>query len=147
MAAWYLVPKFLETPAYKVVEKDRNIEVRYDDVNGAIRRLKKVLERMDFQKELFTGDYNTFNEELIRGDKARSNGVSAMSVSDMTGIPRATVIRKCKFLLKNDYLRLNEKKQYILTDITTEKILPYQKSIFKNKAKFIRKVLNLLTIS
>ena len=52
MAAWYLVPKFLETPAYKVVEKDRNIEVRYDDVNGAIRRLKKVLERMDFQKEL-----------------------------------------------------------------------------------------------
>ena len=29
MAAWYLVPKFLETPTYKVVEKDRNIEVRY----------------------------------------------------------------------------------------------------------------------
>jgi len=32
--------------------KGRNIEVRYDDVNGAIRRLKKVLEKMDFQKEL-----------------------------------------------------------------------------------------------
>ena len=32
--------------------KGRNIEVRYDDVNGALRRLKKVLERMDFQKEL-----------------------------------------------------------------------------------------------
>jgi small subunit ribosomal protein S21 len=30
----------------------RKIEVRYDDVNGAIRRLKKVLEKMDFQKEL-----------------------------------------------------------------------------------------------
>ena len=30
--------------------KGRNIEVRYDDVNGAIRRLKKVLEKMDFQK-------------------------------------------------------------------------------------------------
>ena len=28
--------------------KGRNIEVRYDDVNGAIRRLKKVLEKMDF---------------------------------------------------------------------------------------------------
>jgi hypothetical protein len=102
---------------------------------------------MDFQKELFTGDYNTFNEEIIRGDKARSNGVSAMSVSDMTGIPRATVIRKCKFLIKNNYLQLNEKKQYILTGINTQRILPYQKLIFKNKAKFIRKVLNLLTIS
>jgi len=32
--------------------KGREIEVRYDDVNGAIRRLKKVLERMDFQKEV-----------------------------------------------------------------------------------------------
>ena len=32
--------------------KGRHIEVRYDDVNGAVRRLKKVLEKMDFQKEL-----------------------------------------------------------------------------------------------
>ena len=45
--------------------------------------------------------YNRFNEELV-GGKARSNGVSAMSVSDMTGIPRATVIRKCKFLIENN---------------------------------------------
>ena len=29
MAAWYLVPKFLETPAYRVTEKDGDIEVRY----------------------------------------------------------------------------------------------------------------------
>ena len=28
MAAWYLVPKFLETPSYKVTDKDGNIEVR-----------------------------------------------------------------------------------------------------------------------
>ena len=102
---------------------------------------------MDFQRELFKGDYNKFNEEMVRGDKARSNGVSAMSVSDMTGIPRATVIRKCKFLIKNDYLRLNEKKQYILTGFNVQRVLPYQRLIFKNKAKFIRKVLNLLTIS
>ena len=102
---------------------------------------------MDFQKELFTGDYNKFNESIILGEKASSNGVSAMSVSDMTGIPRATVIRKCKFLIKNDYLRLNEKKQYILSGFNVRRVLPYQKLIFKNKAKFIRKVLNLLTIS
>ena len=29
MAAWYLVPKFLETPSYKVAEKNGDIEVRY----------------------------------------------------------------------------------------------------------------------
>ena len=89
---------------------------------------------MDFQKELFTGDYSKFNDELILGEKAKSNGVSAMSVSDMTGIPRATVIRKCKFLIKNDYLRLNEKKQYILTGFYVQRVLPYQRFIFKNKA-------------
>ncbi len=101
---------------------------------------------IDYQREIFKGDYNKFNEELVRG-KATSNGVSAMSLSDMTGIPRATVIRKCKFLIKNDYLRLNEKKQYILTGFNVQRVIPYQKLIFKNKAKFIRKVLNLLTIS
>ena len=107
----------------------------------------QIHDYIDFQRELFTGDYNKFNESLIRGYKARSNGVSAMSVSDMTGIPRATVIRKCKFLIKNDYIKLNEKKQYILTGFNVRRVLPYQKLIFKNKAKFIRKVLNLLTIS
>ena len=37
--------------------KGRAIEVRFDDVNGAIRRLKKVLEKMDFQKELSKREY------------------------------------------------------------------------------------------
>ena len=27
MAAWYLVPKFLEQPSYKVVQKNGNIEI------------------------------------------------------------------------------------------------------------------------
>ena len=101
----------------------------------------------DYQKQLFKGDYNKFNKGVIIDEQARSSGVSAMSLSDMTGIPRATVIRKCKFLVKNDYLRLNNKKQYILTGFNVERVLPYQRLIFKNKAKFIRKVLNLLTIS
>ena len=33
MAAWYLVPKFLEQPAYKIVQTDGKIEVRdYDSM-------------------------------------------------------------------------------------------------------------------
>ncbi len=120
-----------------------NYKIPLNKRNGS----NKTHEYMDFQKELFKGDYNKFNQSIILGEKASSNGVSAMSVSDMTGIPRATVIRKCKFLIKNDFLRLNEKKQYILTGFNVQRVLPYQKLIFKNKAKFIRKVLNLLTIS
>ena len=120
-----------------------NYKTAFNKRNGS----NQTHDYMDFQKELFTGDYNKFNELLIKGDKARSSGVSAMSVSDMTGIPRATVIRKCRFLIKNNFLRLNEKKQYILTGFNVRRVIPYQKLIFKNKAKFIRKVLNLLTIS
>jgi hypothetical protein len=120
-----------------------NYSSNLDKKNGH----KNINNYMDYQRELFTGDYTKFNESLIRGEKARSNGVSAMSVSDMTGIPRATVVRKCKLLIKNDYLKLNEKKQYILTGFNVQRVIPYQKLIFKNKAKFIRKILNLLTIS
>ena len=105
------------------------------------------LDYMTFHKNVANGDYMKFNDKIIRGEEARTNGVSAMSISDMTKIPRATVVRKCKFLMKQKYLRLNSKKQYILTSFNIERVIPYQKLIFKNKAKFIRKVLNLLTIS
>jgi len=70
-----------------------------------------------------------------------------MSISDMTEIPRATIIRKCKYLIKEDLIKMNNKKQYVLTTMNFRKILPYQTEIFKFKAKFIRKVLNLLVIS
>ena len=90
--------------------------------------------------------YMTFNENIL--DKiGSSTGISAMSISDMTNIPRATVIRKCKYLIKNDLIQMNEKKQYVLTKLNHEKIVPYQKESFKQKAKFIRKILNLLVIS
>jgi DNA-binding transcriptional regulator YhcF (GntR family) len=95
-----------------------------------------------------TPDYMTFNKGIVTDqiDK-NTSGVSAMSLSDMTNIPRATVIRKCKYLTNNGYLKLNDKKQYVMTGMNIDKILPYQKKIFKNKAKFLRKTLNLLTIS
>ena len=93
-----------------------------------------------------TPDYMEFNKGVIEGTGG-SMGISAMSISEMTNIPRATVIRKCKYLVKNSFLQLNDKKQYTLTGYNSSRVLPYQKKIFKNKAKFLRKTLNLLTIS
>ena len=95
-----------------------------------------------------TPDYITFNKGIVTDQENESTtGVSAMSLSDMTNIPRATVIRKAKYLMKQGYLRLNDKKQYVMTGLNIDKILPYQKKVFKNKAKFLRKTLNLFTIS
>ena len=90
--------------------------------------------------------YMTFNEDVL-SNIGSSTGISAMSISDMTNIPRATIIRKCKYLIQKELIQINEKKQYILTKLNHEKIVPYQKESFKQKAKFIRKILNLLVIS
>ena len=54
---------------------------------------------------------NTFTNPL----QLTKPGLSAMSISEMTNIPRATVIRKCKFLIKKGNLKVNDKKQYFLT--------------------------------
>ena len=91
-------------------------------------------------------DYFTTSNILIDNLGANS-GISAMSISEMTKIPRATIIRKCNFLKKKELLKANEKKQYVLTSMNFRKILPYQTEVFKYKAKFIRKVINLITIS
>ena len=90
-------------------------------------------------------DYLATSGVLI--DNSSGPGISAMSISDMTQIPRATIIRKCKFLVEKDLIKINDRKQYLLTTLNFKKILPYQTEIFKYKAKFIRKILNLLVIS
>ena len=91
-------------------------------------------------------DHFTTSDILLKNLGSKT-GISAMSISDMTDIPRATIIRKCKYLIKEDLIKTNEKKQYVLSTTNFKKILPYQTEIFRYKAKFIRKVLNLLTIS
>tara|TARA_Y100000816_G_C26091710_1_gene577034 strand:+ start:655 stop:1623 length:969 start_codon:yes stop_codon:yes gene_type:complete len=91
-------------------------------------------------------DWLATNEKIIK-NVGSDSGVSAMSIFEMTGIPRATIIRKSKDLIKRDLLQINLKKQYVLSSMNFKKILPYQSDAFKNKAKFIRKILNLLVIS
>ena len=106
---------------------------------------------LNVSKELNTDqkpmlDFFATNNILI-DNLGTEAGISAMSISDMTNIPRPTIIRKCKYLIKEDLIKLNEKKQYVLASMNFRKILPYQTEIFKYKAKFIRKILNLLVIS
>jgi len=91
-------------------------------------------------------DHFATSDILIKNLGANT-GISAMSISDMTEIPRATIIRKCKYLMKKDLIQMNKKKQYVLSSLNFRAILPYQTEIFKYKAKFIRKVLNYLVIS
>ena len=107
---------------------------------------------LNVSKHLNTGDnknsldYFKTNNVLIE-NLGSNSGISAMSISDMTNIPRARIIRKCQYLVKEDLIKINAKKQYVLSSMNFRKILPYQTEVFKYKAKFIRKVINLVTIS
>ena len=111
-----------------------------------MNQVLNVSSQLNSDSEKSSLDYFATNNILIE-NLGTNTGISAMSISDMTKIPRATIIRKCKYLIKEDLIKLNEKKQYVLTSMNFRKILPYQTEIFKYKAKFIRKVLNLLVIS
>ena len=49
----------------------------------------------------------SYREEIMGSD---SKGVNAMSISDITGIPRPTVVRKLKWLIDKKFLTINDKK-------------------------------------
>ena len=42
------------------------------------------------------------------------SGVNTMSISEITHIPRPTVVRKLNYLLKNKYISVNKKKQFTI---------------------------------
>ena len=70
-------------------------------------------------------------------------GINAMSLSDISGIPRATVIRKLKNLVKRKFLIIDEKKHYKLTGSNTKMLLPIQKTVIVQLSNFSAHVFNL----
>ena len=66
--------------------------------------LKKTEKKSHYQKEWI-------EEVLNVGDK---KGINAMSISDLTGIPRPTVIRKLKILLKQKDIFKDDRNLYYI---------------------------------
>ena len=73
-------------------------------------------------------------------------GLNAMSISDITGIPRATVIRKLKKLVKQKNLQIDGKKHYRLSGKFVKTLKPLQKDVLIKLANFSAKVFNLATL-
>ena len=72
----------------------------------------------------------------------KSQGINAMSISDITGIPRATVIRKLQKLIISNNLTIDDKKHYRLTGNLIKTIKPTQKVVLEKLANFSTKVFN-----
>ena len=82
-------------------------------------------------------------EKYMWSDQRSETGVNAMSISDITGIPRATVIRKLNKLLKEKFLKVDNKKHYSSTGHHAQKLLEVQKITLDNLSKFATRVYNL----
>jgi len=91
-------------------------------------------------------DVNNINRadfiKSIYSDK-KMRGLNAMSISDITGIPRATVVRKLKSLVKKNFLEINNKKHYKLTGKSVKQLVPLQNIVLNQLANFSTKIFNL----
>ena len=102
---WYHFYKFLFifTNRWKTDTKTPDLEticigliVTINTIQNQVFKYKK-LDRKKYLKEI---------------KKADHIGINAYSISEITGIPRATVVRKLKFLLDKKFLEINDKKLY-----------------------------------
>ena len=82
-------------------------------------------------------------EKYFFADKKDGVGVNAMSISDISGIPRATVIRKLNKLVKEKFLKIDNKKHYSSTGVHGKKLVEIQKQTLMNLTKFAARIYNL----
>ena len=75
-------------------------------------------------------------------------GVNAMSLSDVTGIPRPTVVRKLKWLIDKKFLNINDKKLISLDakDSAFKKSEEMQRQNFLSLSNFIYRLFNQIKV-
>ena len=88
---------------------------------------------------------SSYRKELMGSD---SRGVNAMSISEITGIPRPTVVRKLKYLIDKKFLHINKKK-LITFDAKESAFVTTGKMVKENMlglSNFIYRVFNQIKI-
>ena len=87
----------------------------------------------------------TYQKKVMGSDE---RGINAMSLSDITGIPRPTVVRKLKYLVKNNYITINDKKLLFINIQGTnlKRSSELQDGNIKTLSNFIYKVFNQIKI-
>jgi len=87
----------------------------------------------------------TYQKKVMGSDE---RGMNAMSLSDITGIPRPTVVRKLKYLIKHNYITINEKKLLFINiqGINLKRSSELQDANIKSLSNFIFKVFNQIKI-
>ena len=90
-------------------------------------------------------DIKTSVKEIMGTDP---KGVNAMSISEITNIPRPTVVRKLKFLIDNNWLEINEKKLIRLNvkDVAIKKRDEFVEKNLLSFSNFVYRIFNQINI-
>ena len=80
--------------------------------------------------------------------KVPETGVNTMSISEITNIPRPTVVRKLNYLLKNKYISVNKKKLFNVNmqDKTLNDTIKLQEKNVISLAYLVFKIFNQINI-
>ena len=102
---WYQFYKFIFifTNSWKTGTKTQDLET----ICVGLIVLINTVQNRDFKNKSL--DRKKYLKEIQKPDHI---GINAFSIADITGIPRATVVRKLEFLIKNKFLNIDEKKLY-----------------------------------
>jgi hypothetical protein len=97
---WYQFNKFWFSYIYRWRKELNDLEILCIGMVVVINAVKN--KEFNPKKNL-----HSFKKELMGSDL---RGVNAMSISEITGIPRPTVVRKLKYLIDRKFLHINKKK-------------------------------------
>ena len=135
---WYQFNKFWFIYMYRWRAELKDLEILAIGMVVLINAVKN--------KEFVSKKNMRSYQKALMGSDAR--GVNAMSISEITGIPRPTVVRKLKYLIDKKYLHINEKK-LITFDAKDSAFQKTSKMINQNMlslSNFIYKVFNQIRI-
>ena len=140
---WYQFYKFIFIFAnsWKTGTKTQDLETI---CVGLIVLINTVQNRNFKNKSL---DRKKYLKEIQKPDHI---GINAFSIAEITGIPRATVVRKLEFLIKNKFLNIDEKKLYTFGIGVQSKqfkvISKLQDSNMNALSKFLYRVFNQIKV-
>jgi len=136
---WYQYNKFWFTYIKRWREELKDLEVL---AIGMVVLINAIKNRNFNPKK---PNMSTYRKEIMGSDK---RGVNAMSIADITGIPRPTVVRKLKLLIDKKFLDINEKKlvSYNEDFLRSKKTDNLMKQNMLSLSHFISKVFNQIRI-
>ena len=108
--------------------------------NVAIHHQKNLAKKQD--QNITTEAHLTVNYANYFGKVSNvkiAQGVNASSIADITSIPRATVIRKLKWLVKQDVLQKNKNLEYVMKN--TGKLTKKIEETFKSNQLYVAEFL------